>query len=160
MIVTEWVLWPFCEKPACYMSVSRHMLFEPQAMLLGWQVFWYVGILPCWPRAVKYHCHWLWASLVAWLVKNLPAMRETWVWSLGWKDPLEKGKATHSSILAWRIPWTVESRGSQRVGHDWMTFTFTGYEDVSLITLTPFLLFPHGGFVTSSFFSSWYINCS
>ena len=45
------------------------------------------------------------ASLVAQLVKNPPAMQETWVWSLGWKDPLEKGKATHSSILAWRIPW-------------------------------------------------------
>ena len=39
--------------------------------------------------------------------KNLPAMQETWVQSLGWEDPLEKGKATHSSILAWRIPWTV-----------------------------------------------------
>ena len=48
-----------------------------------------------------------WASLVAQLVKNLPAMRETWVRSLGWEDPLEKGKSTHSSILAWRIPWTV-----------------------------------------------------
>ena len=48
-----------------------------------------------------------WASLVAQLVKNLPAMRETWVQSLGWEDPLEKGKATHSSILAWRIPWAV-----------------------------------------------------
>ena len=46
-------------------------------------------------------------SLVAQLVKNLPAMQETWVWSLGWEDPLEKGKATHSSILAWRIRWTV-----------------------------------------------------
>ena len=57
------------------------------------------------------------ASLVALLVKNLPAMRETWVRSPGWEDPLEKGKATHSSILAWRIPWTVESVGSQRVGH-------------------------------------------
>ena len=48
-----------------------------------------------------------WASLVAQLVKNLPAMREAWVRSLGWEDPLEKVKATHSSILAWRIPWTV-----------------------------------------------------
>ena len=47
------------------------------------------------------------ASLVAQLVKNLTAMQETWVLSLGWEDPLEKGKATHSSILAWRIPWTV-----------------------------------------------------
>ena len=47
------------------------------------------------------------ASLVAQLVKNLPAVWETWVQSLGWKDPLEKGTATHSRILAWRIPWTV-----------------------------------------------------
>ena len=49
----------------------------------------------------------LWSSLVAQMVQNLPAMQETWVRSLGWKDPLEKGKATHSSILAWRIPWAV-----------------------------------------------------
>ena len=54
------------------------------------------------------------ASLVAQLVKNPPVMRETWVQSLGWVDPLEKGTTTHSSILAWRIPWM----GSQRVGHD------------------------------------------
>ena len=46
----------------------------------------------------------LWASLVAQMVKNLPAMQETWVWSLGWGDPLEEAMATHSSILAWRIP--------------------------------------------------------
>ena len=58
-----------------------------------------------------------WASLVAQLVKNLPAVRETWVQSLGWEDPLEKGTATHSSILAWRVPWTEESMGSQRVRH-------------------------------------------
>ena len=51
-------------------------------------------------------------------------MRETWVWSLGWEDPLEKGRVTHSSILAWRSPWTVQSMGSQRVRHDWATFTF------------------------------------
>ena len=57
-----------------------------------------------------------WSSLVAQLVKNLPAMRETWVRSPGWEDPLEKGKATHSSILAWRIPWTIQSMGC-RVGH-------------------------------------------
>ena len=47
------------------------------------------------------------ASLVAQLLKNPPAVQETWVWSLGWEEPMEKGKATHSSILAWRIPWTV-----------------------------------------------------
>ena len=48
-----------------------------------------------------------WISLVVQMVKNLPAIQETWVQSLGWEDPLEKGKATHSSILASRIPWTV-----------------------------------------------------
>ena len=63
------------------------------------------------------------ASLVAQLVRNLPAIQETRVRSLGWEDPLEKGKATHSSILAWRIPWTLQSTGSQRVGHDSPTFT-------------------------------------
>ena len=57
------------------------------------------------------------------MVKNLPAMQETWVRSLGQEDPLEKGMATHSSILAWKIPWTEEpggpqSMGSQRVGHN------------------------------------------
>ena len=61
---------------------------------------------------------------MAQLVKNLPAMQETCVWSLGWEDSLEKGTATHSSILAWRIPWTVWSLASQKVGHDWATFTY------------------------------------
>ena len=56
-----------------------------------------------------------WASLVTQLVKNPPAMQKTWVRSLGWEDPLEKGNATHSSIPAWRIPWTIQSMGSQRV---------------------------------------------
>ena len=55
---------------------------------------------------------------MAQMVKNPPAVWETWVQSLGWEDSLEKGKATHSSILAWRIPWTIQSMGSQRVGHD------------------------------------------
>ena len=54
-----------------------------------------------------YPLQYSWASLVAQLVKNLPAMQEIWVRSLGWEDPLEKGMAIHSSILAWRIPWTV-----------------------------------------------------
>ena len=61
--------------------------------------------------------------LVAQMVKNLPAVQETWIHSLDWKSPLGKGRATHSSILAWRIPWTQEpgslqSIGLQRVGHD------------------------------------------
>ena len=62
-------------------------------------------------------------SLVAQMINSLPAMWETWVRSLGWEDPLEKEMATHSSTLAWRIPWTEEPgglqfTGSQRVGHD------------------------------------------
>ena len=76
-------------------------------------------------EGIDYPLQYSWASLVAQLVKNLPAMWETWVRSLGWEDPLEKGKATHSSILICRIPWTVKSMGLQRVGHDWVTFTFT-----------------------------------
>ena len=54
------------------------------------------------------------ASLVAQLVKNLPVMQETWVQSLGWEDPLEKGMATHSTTLAWRIPWTEDLMGYSR----------------------------------------------
>ena len=57
-------------------------------------------------EGIGYPLQYSWASLVAQLVKNPPAMWETWVRSLGWDDPLEKRKATHSSILAWRIPWT------------------------------------------------------
>ena len=64
------------------------------------------------------------AAHQAQLVKNPPAMRETWVRSLGWEDSLEKGKATHSSIVAWKMLWTVQSMGSQRVGHHWAIFTF------------------------------------
>ena len=65
-----------------------------------------------------------WESFVAQTVRNLPAMQETWVQSLGQEDHLEKGMATHSSVLAWRIPWTEEpgglqSVGWQRVKHDW-----------------------------------------
>ena len=75
---------------------------------------------------INIYCHPLqysWTSLVTQLVRNLPAIPETWVHSLGWEDPLEKGKATHSSILAWRNPWTEEPGGlqsmeSQRVRHD------------------------------------------
>ena len=58
-----------------------------------------------------------WASLMSQLANNLPAMRDTRVQSLGWEDSLEKGKATHSCILVWKIPWTKSTR-LQRVGHD------------------------------------------
>ena len=66
---------------------------------------------------------------MAQLVKNVPATWETWVRSLGWEDLLENGKATHSSILAWKIPWTVESMGQQNFGHDWATFTYSVYKE-------------------------------
>ena len=69
-------------------------------------------------EGISYPLQYSWASFVAQLVKNLPVMWETWVLSLGWEDPLEKGKATHSNILAWRIPWTLKSMGSQRIGHN------------------------------------------
>ena len=72
-------------------------------------------------EGIGYPLQYSWASLVAQLLKNPPG--ETWVQSLDWEDHLEKGKATHSSIFAWRIPWTEEtgglqSLGLQRVGHD------------------------------------------
>ena len=64
---------------------------------------------------------------------NLPAVQETWVWFLRWQDPLEKGMATHSSILVWKIPWTEESgrlqsMGLLRVGHNWVNNTFTFHQ--------------------------------
>ena len=77
------------------------------------------------------------ASLVAQTVKNLSVKQETWVRFLGWEDPLEKEMATHSSILAWRIPWTEEpgglqSMGLQRVGHNSVTNTcLTGASEVA-----------------------------
>ena len=82
-----------------------------------------------WEARLSYHhlsfkCN----HTLAQMVKNLPAVQETWVWSLGWEDPLEKEMATHSSILAWKIPRTEEpgglqSMGSQRVRRDWVTNT-------------------------------------
>ena len=76
-----------------------------------------------------------WASLAAQTVKNLPAVQETRVWSLGWEDPLEEGMATHSSILAWRVLGTEEPGGLQsmrlpRVIHEWLTHTLPGTGEV------------------------------
>ena len=74
-------------------------------------------------EGIGYPLKYSWASLVAQMIKTLPAMQETWVRSLRWEDPMEKGQATHSSILLWRIPRTEEpgrpqSTGSQRLGQD------------------------------------------
>ena len=79
-------------------------------------------------EGIGYPFQYSWASLVVQMVKNPPAMWETWVQSLAWKDPLEEGIATYSSILAWGIPmdrgaqWAT-ANWSQRVGHDWATIT-------------------------------------
>ena len=74
-------------------------------------------------EGIGYQLQYSWASLVAQMVKNLPAMQETCVQSLGWEDPLEDEMAIHPSVQAWRIPWTekpgrLQSMGSQRVRHD------------------------------------------
>ena len=74
-----------------------------------------------------FHFPFNWASLVPQMEKNLPAVQETWVQSLGWEDPLEKEMTTHSSILAWKIPWTedpvrLQSMQLQIVGHEWLNF--------------------------------------
>ena len=78
------------------------------------------------------------ASLVAQMVKRLLTMWETWVWSLGWEDPLEKAMVTHSSTLAWKIPWTepgrLQSMGSQRVGRDWVTSLSPWFGRTEMIT--------------------------
>ena len=67
-------------------------------------------------QGTGYPFQYSWVSLVAQMVKNPPAMQETWVRTLGWEDPLEEGMATHSSILAWRIPRTEEPGGLQSMG--------------------------------------------
>ena len=85
-----------------------------------------LGLIPGSGRSAKqgigYPLQYSWASLVAQLVKNLPAMQETWDWSLGWKDPLEKGKASHSSILGLPLwcstcPWSFPTSGSFQMSH-------------------------------------------
>ena len=106
---------------------------------------------------------WQLYSLVAQMVKNLPAMRETWVQFLGWEDPLEEGTAAHSIILAWSSPWTEEagwlqSMGSQRVRHDWVT-TYTQhihYEmtiSINLITICPHVSFYINNTMTKNTYS-------
>ena len=121
-------------QPCNPMDVVCQARGVPQARMLGKVAISFSRVssqprgrthVSCISKQVLYHWatrealqHWLgwciggrlakhWASLVAQLVKNLLATQETWVRSLGWEDPLEKGKTTHSSILAWRVPWTV-----------------------------------------------------
>ena len=88
-----------CVCLSCHVPLPFWMGFPDS---LGWIPGWEISA-----DEIGYPLQHSWASLVAQLVKNLPAMFETWVWSLGWGNSLEKGKATHSSILSWRIPITI-----------------------------------------------------
>ena len=81
----------------------------PMLLLYFWLIHSYLKLLTA---AMNYSSLFR-APLLAQTVKNLPAMQEAWVWSLGWEDPLEKGMETHSSVLAWRISWTEEPDGPQ-----------------------------------------------
>ena len=96
-----------------------------------------------------------WPFLVAQLVKNLPAMQELWAQCLGWKDPLEKGIATHSSILAWRISWTIQFTEMQRVRHNWATFTsfriWTSSDGIPSPPLALFIVMLPKAYLTSYF---------
>ena len=120
----------FPSLPFLFISIRPQIPLDPKEPLLLWS--WFIptlffpdssvgkesacnardrGSIPelrrCAGEGIGYPLQYSWASLVARLVKNPPSMRETWVQSLAWEDPLEKGKATHSSIVAWRIPWTA-----------------------------------------------------
>ena len=103
------------------------------------------------------------ASLVAQIVKNLPAMQEIRVQLLGQEDPLEKGMVTRASILAWRVPWTEEpggllSMGSQRVRHDWATNTHTSFY-FKFTFLTQLVVMAHCLSLNLYFFLIWAIYC-
>ena len=97
--------------------------------------------------AIGLESWWSRASLVAQLVKNPPTIWETWIWSLGSEDPLEKGTATHSSIVVWRIPWTVH--GGHKESHSLATFTFTGGQGLVIG------IWSEGHNVELSSFNSW-----
>ena len=101
-----------------------------------------LGLIPRLGRSagegVGYPLQYSWASLVAQLVKNPPAMWEAWVRSLGWEDPLEKGTATHSSILAWRIPWTSVHGVSK--SQTWQQLSLSLSSQSYLLVTTPTVL--------------------
>ena len=111
-------------------SLSREDTLEKEiathSSILAWEIPWAEESGELQFMGLQGIGHDLMTSLVAQTVKRLPAMQETRVWSLGREDPLEKEMATHSSTLAWRIPWTEEPSGLQsmelqRVRHDWAT---------------------------------------
>ena len=112
-----------------YFIIWNSSWAQPSPKVLPWVPGWVWHPYMLLPSSHRYNALLSWAPQVAQMVKNTPAMQETRVWSLGWEDPLEKGMATHSSILAWRIPWTEETGGLHspwwhRVRHNWVTNTF------------------------------------
>ena len=141
---SKWELLSCCGAPALgHLGFSSFSAQAQELWCTGLVVMWYVGSfqtrdwtwVPCTGRWMLNHWTTWSASLVVQMVKNLPAVQETRVWFLGWEDPLEKEMATHSSILAWRIPWTEEpsglqSKGSQRVGHNWRINTGKAYSSI------------------------------
>ena len=152
--------------------MSIHIL-QFQISLLSILHAFYLQALIWWP------CHWplpkniylylhlylyhLWASLVAQLVKNPPAVRETWIWSLGWENPLENGMATHSSILAGRIPWTIYSSWGRRESDttEWLslfTFITSVYLSCPHIGVLPVLhkVYEQCNAYSSTYWESWH----
>ena len=119
---------------------------------------WFLGWEDSPREGIGYLLQYSWASLVVQLVKNPPAMWETWVQSLGWEDTLEKGMATHSSILAWRIPWTIvpwgrkESDTTERLSLYFTTLPLTTGSEMSTRSGRP--LRPYVVLVLSYFFST------
>ena len=120
-------------RSTCLMAKKKKIHSHPCLLVTvrqvsAWRWLWTEKVQNVWPFEGRKKTWKTWVILLCWalvgnpvslvtqLVKNLPAMRETWVWSLGWEDPLEKGMATLSSILAWRIPWTEEPDGLQSMG--------------------------------------------
>ena len=117
----------FSSQKARFTSFQNHLLDYFWKGRFGRVCTVFLCSLPSSVHSFNYHSSYLpLDSLVAQMVKSLPTMQETWVQSLDQENPLEKGMATHCSILAWKIPWMEEpgglqSIGSQRVGHDWAT---------------------------------------
>ena len=87
--------------------ISDQLQYKSNVFILTTRIKYYVHIL----SRFSFQLHFCFSNLVAQMVKNLPAIQETQFLSLGWEDPMEKGKATHSRILAWKIPWTEEPGG-------------------------------------------------
>ena len=94
--ISQYILFWISAQDSCFKNSNIHAVDRPKGNALCAIFDFYLTISKSW----------LWASLAVQMVKNLPAMKEIQVWSLGLEDPLEKGMATHSSILVWRIPWT------------------------------------------------------